>query len=460
MLDSGRLAQARPRTPSGYETPLKYYPMDVNPANGNISKDPTEPILSLLSSSHPWLGGTISGSMSAYSSTKSHSPRFVQHSAEFVEKHIGNPMAHTVGSVGRKTGVEGSLRKYLGNKQHESGHDLIDPEILSDEPSSKRRRISTSHEDSALGVPIQRTISGDVSVDALPVYDENRSPAYEVTDQSGLLQPQRPAAPRSWSTQLMISTSGLGAALSEASLRSLRYVLSMLKNANTRVRHLMDSLKKILQDLEANRSSASQQQLEAGFNEKVGAIHLETASEGQGTVAERIRRLNAEIWNTLKAVVNQVSRYTGGALPENASVIVRWQLMSVPRRWQRAQAQAPQPDENGEFPGGDEKEALTSAHRMLAFAVEGIDMMDQVGGVVGSTIESAEKWLATMGRRREHATASDADSKVDNEPEDTARSDTRGQEERDVNMSEAGTNGRYGEESQGPREGMLVDASS
>ena len=38
----------------------------------------------------------------------------------------------------------------------------------------------------------------------------------------------------------------------------------------------------------------------------------------------------------LQSVTTHVSRYTGGALPENAGALVRRQLMSVPQRWRVA----------------------------------------------------------------------------------------------------------------------------
>lgn len=369
--------------------------------------------------------------MSAYASTKSHSPGFIRHSADLIEKHIGSPISHTVGSVGRRTGVEGSLRKYLGSgtpSRQQREADMIDPDLLGQETSNKRRKISGEEEDTTFDIPVQRTLSGNMSVDNLPVYDENRSPAYEASESpsSSLSQQQRSSASRSWSTQLMISTSGLGAALNEASLRSLKYVLNILRNANTRVKTLMEALRTLLKDYEEGRLSSTQQQLEEGsLNEKSQSLNEKSdqrsrdrpPSEGS-IIVKRIQALNAEIWQTLKAVVNTVSKYTGGALPENASVIVRWQLMSVPRRWQKAvklHGDAGETRQGGTQPEqkrqGDEregrreseketeKEALTSAHRMLAFALEGIDMMEQVGGVVDSTISSAERWLDSMGRR-------------------------------------------------------------
>lgn len=124
------------------------------------------------------------------------------------------------------------------------------------------------------------------------------------------------------------------------------------------------------------------------------------------TITKRIQDLNNEIWQTLKSVVSNVSRYTGGALPESASGFVKWQLLSIPQRWQRAvsisapaQANgAGQPPNTRTGPDGDTGDVVGSAHRMLAFAIEGIDMMNQVGGVVDQTIVSAESWLEKMGR--------------------------------------------------------------
>lgn len=353
-------------------------------------------------------------------------------------------MANTVGSVGRKTGVEGSLRRFLGEKKRsEHSAELIDPEILGDESptSNKRRRISSEADeaDMAKGSPIQRTLSGSISVDTLPLYDENSSPAYEPTD-SSLKVRQRPSVPHSWSTQLIISTSGFGAALNDASLRSLKYVLQILKSANTHVGDLMERLRKLLNDLDAAKASSHDD-----VNEKNG-----DASSRKSIVTHRIQHLNAEIWRTLKSVVNTVSKYTGGALPENASVIVRWQLMSVPRRWQKVvdnHAIAAHADEKGQS-NQTEKEAVSSAHRMLAFAVEGIDMMEQVGGVVTSTIDSAEKWLDTMGRKK--------GENKDSRPGQQSSAEARARDD-DVQMDETTPEASFQKQQ---NEDMLVDTTS
>jgi hypothetical protein len=114
-------------------------------------------------------------------------------------------------------------------------------------------------------------------------------------------------------------------------------------------------------------------------------------------IADRIKTLSSEIWTTLQSVVQSVSRYTGGALPQNASQVVRTQLLSVPQRWQLAGRQADSND--GAAEQGAQGEAVRGANRMLAFAKEGLDMMGQITTVVDGTVQSAETWLNRIGRR-------------------------------------------------------------
>lgn len=360
------------RTPaSDFETPLKYFPIGIEHTQPGSDGEQAEPLLSLLTSSHPWLGGTINGSLSAYSATKSFSPRFIRSGADRIES--------TVGNVGKVTGVEESLRKYLEQGRPDQSNQDVTMDI---EQGPSTSAVLQSHG--------QRTASGTLSIDTLPAYDKNSSPPYEDNRSTGQPAPvanMRPATNRSWSSQLMISTSGLGAALSERSLQSLKFCLSILTKANQHVKNLMDALKRLLQDLKGPSDSGAieKKALEAGDQD---AMQLDERPD-KNIIADRIRHLNEEIWQTLRGVVNAVSSYTGGALPENASVVVRWQLMSVPQRWKRAITKvAPQ--------GSDD--AASSANRMLAFAIEGIDMMEQVSGVVDSTITSAEKWLDSLGR--------------------------------------------------------------
>lgn len=332
-----------------------------------------------------------------------------------MERNIGTPVASTVGTVGRKTGVEGSIRRYFDSRRP-SELERIDPDLLN-EGVTKKRKIGSLNVDGdgerrdALQEGDVRRASMGASVDSLPTYDDNRSPSYEEAISPSIQKIRRPITDRSWSAQLMISTSGLGAALSDNSLQSLRYCLGNLRLANRHVASLMLALKELLRDydqvpsnLESGVSVADRNLKDLSNQDTImtdAARHnsLDPAS----TIAQRIRSISDEIWATMQNVVVTVSRYTGGALPENVSRFVKSQLMSVPNRWhaiisrQQGAHQQQQQNQTAVVVADD---AVSGAHRMLAFAMEGLDMMEQVGGAVDSTIQSAEKWLETMGRRR------------------------------------------------------------
>ncbi|KAJ4411583.1 transcriptional regulator opi1 [Didymella pomorum] len=368
--------------------------------------EPQQPMLSLLTSNHPWLGGTISGSLAAYNLTKDYSPRFVKYGAELVERNVGSPMVNTVSSVGRRTGMEKNLRRYLG-EQHRRPSDLEQGDA--DAPRKRQRAGSPSADAMEIDSRTSsRTRGGSQSsyAESLPAYDDQRSPNYEenatMTDdaattngkeperrgQSTAVQDRRVA----WSTQLIMTTSGLGVALSAASLRSLKQCLHLLRGATSHIDSVMRALKLLLAEYE----TALRSRRDSDSSSKDNEAKVEGEKEDEvRQIAERIKSLSSDIWQTLQGVVQSVSRYTGGALPQNASQVVRTQLLSVPQRWQlagRRTQNAPADEEAGEG------EAVRGANRMLAFAMEGLDMMGQITTVVDGTVQSAESWLARIGR--------------------------------------------------------------
>jgi hypothetical protein len=367
--------------------------------------EPQQPMLSLLTSNHPWLGGTISGSLAAYNLTKDYSPRFVKYGAELVERNVGSPMVNTVSSVGRRTGMEKNLRRYLG-EQHRRPSDLEQGDA--DAPRKRQRAASPSADAMEIDSrTASRTRGGSQSsyAESLPAYDDQRSPNYEenatMTDssttttgkeperrqQSSAVQDRRVA----WSTQLIMTTSGLGVALSAASLRSLKQCLHLLRGATSHIDSVMQALKLLLAEYE----TALQQRRDSSSS-KDDSVKVEGEKDDEvRAIADKIKSLSSDIWQTLQGVVQSVSRYTGGALPQNASQVVRTQLLSVPQRWQlagRRTQNAPADEEAGEG------EAVRGANRMLAFAMEGLDMMGQITTVVDGTVQSAESWLARIGR--------------------------------------------------------------
>lgn len=352
-------------------TPVAEYGQSprVSRINPPTSPDPQqpEPLLSLLTSSHPLISSAINGSVSAYTSSKSYSSRF-KSGAEFLERNIGSPVANTVGSVGRKTGVESGLRWALQRRDSNS----------QENPNSKRRKVNRDVQpmtDLEQGVgesaPQSRArSSSDLSMaETLPPYDDMRSPRYE--------EKPRRQTPGTWQSRLVISTSGLGVAMSEESLRSLQYCLTWLRWANGRLGKSIVALQRAMTEWENQKK-----------NQPEGA-------ESASLLTQRIQAVREDVLSTLKQVVDVVSKYAGGALPENARHLVRRHLTSLPHRFQMASTSQPAPDS----PAAS-SEATVGAHRILVLANEGLDILGQVSGVVNDTLVSAEHWCERFGRKR------------------------------------------------------------
>ncbi|KAF5231424.1 hypothetical protein FAUST_9287 [Fusarium austroamericanum] len=369
--------------------------------NGSQPPQP-EPLLSLLTTTHPLLASTIEGATSAYGGAKNFSPRF-RSGAEYVEGYL-TPIANTVGSVGRVTGVEGGVRWFLGagRRQNSSTSDLetgnskkrrkVDSE---DEAVSNKRfesegmqQMSDEQLDDAFS-PSSRTLSRRMSttstVDTLPAYDEMRSPAYTETDAQD--SPRSTPRPNSaWQSRLIMSTSGLSVAMSEESLRSLKYCLQWLRWANDHISRVIMALKTTLEQYE-------KVQPQEGSEKQIGQG---SETESRTLLAARISSLKSDVLKTLRDAINTVSKYAGGALPENARILVRRHLTSLPQRFRIATMSDRNPNSQQ-----DSESALTeSAQKVLVLAKEGLDMVVQVSGVVDGTIVSAEQWLDRMGSKR------------------------------------------------------------
>jgi transcriptional repressor OPI1 len=335
----------------------------------------------------------IEGTQSAYVASKNYSPRF-KTGAEYVEGYV-TPIANTVGSMGRVTGVEGGVRWFLGGGKRHKSQSSADMES----GSNKRRRRADNGSDMVMvdvdeehmsGAetprptydPNDRRLSIASTIDTLPAYDEHRSPAYEPTETRTHNPP--------WQSRLILSTSGLSIAMSEQSLRSLKYCLSWLRWANVHIGNVINSLKQALDRFDNRGSQPGSSSSEIKDRQKIIA---------------KIMALKADVLRTLQEVISTVSRYAGGALPENARALVRRHLTSLPQRFRLAamvgESQQPRDDQTMEEAiEAKDKEMREGANRVLLLAKEGIDMMSQVSGVLEGTIVSAEEWCDRLGKRK------------------------------------------------------------
>ena len=372
---------------------LSEYGQSPRASTGPSSNSPSaselkqaEPLISLLTSSHPLISSAINGSVSAYTTSKSYSPRF-KSGAEFIERNIGSPVANTVGTVGRKTGVESGLRWALQRCEGSNQAKVR---------AEESQRADMDVEKAAAGMEGTRIrSSSEYSYpESLPPYDDLKSPSYDEVGGGRLLTARQD--PQTWQSRLMISTSGLGVAMSQESLNSLQYCLTWLRWANNRLGRAVVALQNALQEWDDGR-----------------------AQEGadSSVLLQRIQAVKTDVLSTLKQVVDVVSKYAGGALPENARALVRRHLTSLPHRFQVASTSNPPPESTA-----SSSEATVSAHRILVLAQEGLGMMAQVSGVVNDTLVSAEHWCDRLSRRRPEAT--DHESAKEGAAEPVAQSDS------------------------------------
>ncbi len=392
-------------SPGNATTPLPSSPRSTS------SQQP-EPLLSLLTATHPLLAKTIEGTTSAYNSSKNFSPRF-KSGAEYVEGYL-TPIGNTLGSVGRVTGVEGGVRWFLGaGRRHQ--HPSSDLES-GNGVSNKRRKVAGNAEEGGMdtvqpadadpfGFTKDRRLSMS-TIDTLPAYDDHKSPAYtetfdgqaqeQVRADVGLVSP----GPVAWQSRLMMSTSGLSIAMSDESLRRLKYCLRLLRWANEHIAKVISALQAALDQLERPRrdraagSSPADEKRDADTGGQ--ADDTSEPEPDRGAIAARISALKGDVVKTLINAIQTVSKYAGGALPENARDLVRRHLTSLPDRFRLATQATPAQADRGQSQLSKDTEG---ARRVLVLAKEGLEMLAQVSGVLDGTIVSAEEWCERLGKK-------------------------------------------------------------
>lgn len=294
-------------------------------------------------------------------------------------------MVNTVGSVGRKTGVEGGLRWVLQRRES------------SDPNAPSRKEQNADGMDIEKGLSHQRPThtrrsSGLSSVETLPPYDTLSSPSYdELASLDNRMTDPQQRQNQTWPSRLMISTSGLGVAMSEESLRSLTYCLKWLQWANARLGNSIITLKDVLEEWDESKQSPGD------------PSNPNYRPRSPTALSQQIQQVKQDVLQTLKQVVDVVSRYAGGALPENARNLVRRHLTSLPQRFRLASSYPNRRQSDSSDSQSDT--TSTSAQRVLVLAEEGLDMMAQVSRVVNDTLVSAESWCERLRRPKPSVTS-------------------------------------------------------
>lgn len=338
---------------------------------------------------HPSIANTLEGATTIYISGKKYSPRF-KSGAEYVEGFVA-PVASTVGNVGRAAGVEGGIRWYL--KRAARGRRMRFSKNVDQNEGCKRRKVGKDGatlftSDKKFGLDYDRRTSTG-TIETLPAYDDVRSPEYsEVLHPSDSIEEQDG---NTIQTRVLMSTSALSVAMSEQSLKNLKFCLHYLRTANGHIGQAIEKLKAALEQYDTRLDG-------------IAALEEGQAEQERNKIMQRITELKDDIVRTLKDVIKTVSTYAGGALPENARDLVRRQLISLPRRFSLAQQEQEKDatalaNANGKTPTSAEKSFHDGAQRVLVLAREGLEMMLQVSNVLDGTIASAEDWCEKLGKK-------------------------------------------------------------
>ncbi|TBU22701.1 Opi1-domain-containing protein [Dichomitus squalens] len=141
-------------------------------------------------------------------------------------------------------------------------------------------------------------------------------PASTLTQHADAQESQQVAQRSRWQT-VFLEAGGISAALSEESMRRLKYCLQWLQYATAQIDAQILVLRNFIASLQPHGTSP--------HDTPISAQHLRT-----------LQMAKRDVVDTIRQVVEVMSRYAGGALPEPARSRVRSFILCLPRRWATA----------------------------------------------------------------------------------------------------------------------------
>ncbi|KAI1314688.1 hypothetical protein EDD11_001857 [Mortierella claussenii] len=179
------------------------------------------------------------------------------------------------------------------------------------------------------------------------------------------------------------SASAAGVAIfSEESMKSLKYCLQWLQYAVHHIDHQIGLLRAFLVSL----ASPSQ-------NTEIVP----------STAASTLASIKKEVVDTLRKVINIVSRYAGACLPDHAKISVRQFILSMPVRWATLNNESVPSTPIGSPSLGPVdrspedivalSETSERATRVLVLANESSDMLKSVATIFKDSVDKAENWM-------------------------------------------------------------------
>jgi len=350
-------------------------PNSSTASSPKMSESRQESMMEMIQGQNTLLGTAVRAGRSVYRGGKRYSPRF-KYGAEMVERAAA-PMTSVVSYAARTTGVESVLRRNLESRRLSSS-------TSSQSTNNTPAHSQTSSSTSSHATKRRKTAFEDASMDV----DTEES---EESEQSLTHKPATDIISLNWQRRLMLSTAGVGVALSEESLKSLKYCLAWLRWANDHLDKVIIALRSVIGEYDSSKRRSSEG--------NVNGEGIEEDEERSLVLQHKIDNLRKDVIGTLKRVVDVVSTYAGGALPENARVIVKSCITNLPRRWALAAKDDGSANTNGNGMAVVVRRE-EAGKRVLVLAREGLEMLHQVSSIVQLTLHRAEEWCDRLGRKK------------------------------------------------------------
>ncbi len=238
-----------------------------------------------------------------------------------------------------------------------------------------------------------------------------------------------------WGSMLVeagATAGGLSAAMSEESMKSLKYCLQWLQYATAHIEHQITILRDLIVKLNHGELDMS------------------------ATAVQNLAHIKGDVVNTIRGVVDVIGKYAGNALPEPARNSVKAFILSLPARWATVNRSSTASSPTGYFGSSPSSPSFSSAHisegpgspthltanaryrngagspreqmqvaataqaanRILTLAIESLDILRSVTIVFGESLDRADLWverLRILGlqRKRQH----DANSADQQQPQ-------------------------------------------
>ncbi|KAF9345939.1 hypothetical protein BGX26_002588 [Mortierella sp. AD094] len=285
---------------------------------------------------------------------------------------------------------EGGSNGYFGRRARGDSIDSVSSNASSRPSFDVLRSRSTRYEESALrqrsdSQSSQRPLTSSSSSSSFQFSGNQSSNAQFQQHQVGSVS-TAPSQQFSGWRGVVATVGSAGAAgvaiFSEESMKSLKYCLQWLQYAVHHIDHQIGLLRAFLVSL---------------------ASPSKSTEIVPSTAASTLASIKKEVVDTLRKVINIVSRYAGACLPDHAKISVRQFILSMPVRWANLNNESVPSTPMGSPSLGPVdrspedvialNETSERATRVLVFANESSDMLRSVASIFKDSVDKAENWM-------------------------------------------------------------------